>query len=57
MGQHSRAPCLGLGKTNFSTTFCSELDLGVFMKVVGMEQLSQGISESKTWTIDSGLSQ
>jgi len=48
MGQHSRAPCLGLGKTNFSTTFCSELDLGVFMKVVGMEQLSQGISESKT---------
>jgi hypothetical protein len=37
MGQHDRALCLGLGKTNFSTTFCSELDLGVIMKVVGMD--------------------
>jgi len=37
MGQHSRAPYLGLGKTNFSTTFCSELDLGFFRKVVGMD--------------------
>jgi len=39
MGQHSHAPCLGLGKSNFSTTLCSELDLGVFMNFVGMNDI------------------
>jgi hypothetical protein len=34
---HGRAPCLGLEKPLFLITFCSESNLGLFMKVLGMD--------------------
>ncbi|KEH42621.1 hypothetical protein MTR_1g070525 [Medicago truncatula] len=41
LGQHNRALFPSIGKTNFSTTFCSELNLGVFMKVVDIDVIFQ----------------
>jgi hypothetical protein len=32
-----RVPCLGLEKPLFLITFCSESNLGLFMKVLGMD--------------------